>query len=344
MTSKGRLRVAMLVGGRTAEHSNSIDSGDFVRASLHQAGYEVSVIGISRSGQWLRQPDDVPLQFDGGKSEIITGKPISVGGLNADVAFPVLHGPYGEDGTVQGLLEMIDMPYVGCGVFASAAAKDKAHANRLLEAAGLPRAPWRVLMPGDAATPVDEFTPPVFVKPARCGGSLGVSLVRSWDKLAEAVAEARRYDPKVIVEQGLPIRDVECGVVEFVGQERPVASVAGETIAGRHHEFLSYEAKFFDPSVQLLAPAPLDAALTEKVQTMAVDAFLALGCTGLSRVDMFVTDDESVLVNEVTTMPGFSRVSNFAKMWQASGLGAPALVDALVKSALDRKATSDLPL
>ncbi|MTD52583.1 D-alanine--D-alanine ligase family protein [Amycolatopsis pithecellobii] len=344
MTATGKLRVAIFVGGRTAEHSNSIDSGDFVRSSLREAGYEVSVIGISRSGKWLRQADDVPLEFDEGRSEIVTGTPMSVDELDADVAFPVLHGPYGEDGTVQGLLEMIDMPYVGCGVFASAAAKDKVWANRLLEAAGLPVAPWRVLAPGRTPKPIEEFTPPVFVKPARCGGSLGVCIAHTWDELESAVAEARRFDPKVIIEQGMSIRDVECGVLEFAGKDAPVASVAGETIAGTEHEFLSYEAKFFDSSVQLLAPAPLDDALTEKVRTMAVDAFLALGCTGLSRVDMFVTGENSVLVNEVTTMPGFSRVSNFAKMWRASGLEAPDLVDGLVRLALARKAESDLPL
>ncbi len=239
---------------------------------------------------------------------------------------------------------MADLPYVGCGVFCSAAAKDKVWANRLLEAAGLPIAPWQVLAPAEAPASRPEFALPVFVKPARCGGSLGVSLVTEWDQLPHAIAEARRFDPKVIVEQGLSIRDVECGVVEFPGQDTPVASVAGETIAGEAHAFLSYEAKFFDSSVQLLAPAPLDDALTDRVRKMAVDAFVALGCTGLSRVDMFVTDDESVLVNEVTTMPGFSRVSNFAKMWQASGVDAPALVDGLVRLALDRKAESLLPL
>lgn len=344
MVSARKVRVAMFVGGRSAEHANSIDSGAFVRSSLCAAGYTVSVIGISRSGTWLRQPDDVRLEFDQGKSEITSGTPVSPDDLDEDVAFPVLHGPYGEDGTLQGLLEMIDMPYVGCGVFASAAAKDKVWANRLLEAAGLPVAPWRVLAAGPVPSRIDTFTPPLFVKPARCGGSLGVSVVHDWDELADAVGEARRYDPKVIVEQGLPIRDVECGVLEFLGQEAPAASVVGETIAGAEHEFLSYEAKYFDSTVQLLAPAPLSAELTEQIRRMAVDAFHALGCTGLSRVDMFLTPDESVLVNEVTTMPGFTAVSNFARMWRATGLEAPALVDGLVTLALARKEKSELPI
>jgi D-alanine-D-alanine ligase len=343
MKNMEKRRVALLVGGRSAEHSNSIDSANFVRASLREAGHEVSVIGISRRGQWLRQPDNVPLEFNQGRSEIATGTPISVGDLDEDVAFPVLHGPYGEDGTIQGLLEMIDMPYVGCGVFASAAAKDKVWANRLLEAAGLPVASWQALTPGAAPVPFRDFTPPVFVKPARCGGSIGVSRVTTWDGFADAVAEARQYDPKVLIEQGLDIRDIECGVLEMIGEDGPTTSVVGETVAGDTHDFLSYEAKFFDSSVQLLAPAPLERSLTEKVRQMAVDAFLALGCTGLSRVDMFLTTDGCLLVNEVTTMPGFSSVSNFPKMWKASGIEAPALVDGLISLALERKGKSDLP-
>ncbi|MET9609547.1 D-alanine--D-alanine ligase family protein [Streptomyces sp. NPDC006512] len=343
--SKKQLRVALLVGGRTAEHSNSICSGDYVRESLRKSGHEVTVVGISRTGQWLRQPADVPLAFDDGTSEITTGTPIRVGDLDEDVVFPVLHGPYGEDGTVQGLLEMLDLPYVGCGVFASAAAKDKEWANRVLEGAGLPVPPWAVLAPGTpAAGPVDGFTLPVFVKPARCGGSIGISRVTDWNDLPDAVAEARRYDPKVVIEQGLTVRDVECGVLEFPDREGPVPSVVGETVAGDAHDFLSYDAKWFDPDVALLAPAPLDAATTERVQQIAVRAFLAFGCTGLARVDTFVTPDGSVLVNEVTTMPGFSGVSNFPRMWEASGLSGAELVDGLVALAIRRKAESELPL
>ncbi|MFF0746752.1 D-alanine--D-alanine ligase family protein [Streptomyces sp. NPDC004111] len=342
--SKKQLRVALLVGGRTAEHSNSICSSDYVRESLRKAGYEVSVVGISKTGQWLRQPADVPLAFEDGKSEISTGAPISVGDLDEDVVFPVLHGPYGEDGTVQGLLEMLDLPYVGCGVFASSAAKDKVWANRILEGAGLPVPHWQVLEPGTPAVPVAGFTLPVFVKPARCGGSIGVSKVTDWKDLAAAVDEARQYDPKVVIEQGLTVRDVECGVLEFAGKDGPVPSVVGETVAGEAHTFLSYDAKWFDPSVKLHAPAALDAEITERVQQTAIEAFLAFGCTGLARVDTFVTPDGSVLVNEVTTMPGFSSVSNFPKMWEASGLSGPELVDVLVTLALQRKSQSELPL
>lgn len=342
--SRKQLRVALLVGGRTAEHSNSICSGAYVRESLRKAGYEVSVVGISKTGQWLRQPADVPLAFDDGRSEIATGTPIAVGDLDEDVVFPVLHGPYGEDGTVQGLLEMLDLPYVGCGVFASSAAKDKVWANRILEGAGLPVPPWRVLEPGVPAAPIADFTPPVFVKPSRCGGSIGVSRITDWRDLSAAVAEARRYDPKVVIEQGLPVRDVECGVLEFTDKDQPVPSVVGETVAGEAHDFLSYDAKWFDPAVRLHAPAPLDADVTERVQKTAVEAFRVFGCTGLARVDTFVTPDGSVLVNEVTTMPGFSSVSNFPKMWEASGLSGPELVDGLVALALQRKAQSELPL
>lgn len=252
--------------------------------------------------------------------------------------FPVLHGPNGEDGTVQGVFETLGLAYVGCGVLASALTRDKGWTKSVLEVAGLPVAPWRRLAAGQEVDSLKDLQPPIFVKPARAGSSIGVSRVADLGELAAAIELARMYGSNVIVEQGLDARDVECGVLGTPGGRPAEVSVPGETIPGPGHKWLNYAAKYLDDSVQLLAPAPLGPTLTEEAQSLATRAFDLLDCYGLARVDMLLTRDGRLLVNEVTTMPGFTEVSNFPRMWQVSGLDPVSLVDRLVLLAQERHA------
>ena len=265
---------------------------------------------------------------------------------DVDVVLPLLHGPYGEDGTLQGLLELAGVPYVGSGVFASAAAMDKGHMKALLQAAGLPVGPYAVVTPRDweqdraaVRETVAGLGFPVFVKPARAGSSVGITKVHGPDGLDAAVEQARSHDPRVVVEAAIEGREIECGVLEGLDGAVPDASLPAEVVVGGEHEFYDFEAKYLpDEGTELVVPAELPDDVVAQVRDLAVRAFTALTCEGLARVDFFVGHDGSVVVNEVNTMPGFTPVSMFPLMWKACGLDYPALVDRLVRTALARPA------
>jgi len=365
--SDRRVRVAVIFGGRSTEHAISCVSAGSVLAALDgdRARYEVVPVGITAKGAWvLTSGDPGALRIagralphvDSGTAVVLPGDP-TVGGLvvaegegagesegarvlgTVDVVFPVLHGAYGEDGTIQGLLEMAGVPYVGSGVLASAAAMDKEFAKKLLAAEGLPVGPYAVLRPGAATLPAverDRLGLPVFVKPARAGSSIGITKVTDWSRLAAAVAVARNVDPKVLVEAAVPGREIECGVLEGLGGGPPEASVPAEIRLVSGHDWYDFEAKYLDDACEFDVPARLPSELARRVQDMACRAFTALDCAGLARVDFFLTAAGEPVLNEVNTMPGFTPISMFPRMWAASGLDYPALVDRLVQSALHR--------
>ncbi|WP_239377672.1 D-alanine--D-alanine ligase family protein [Frankia sp. Cj5] len=260
-------------------------------------------------------------------------------GLGAvDVVFPLLHGPFGEDGTVQGLLEMAGVPYVGSGVFASAAAMDKQHMKTLLAAAQLPVAPFVVLRGGQGLTASDRqrLGLPVFVKPARGGSSIGISRVDAWDELETALKAARAVDPKVLVEAAVVGREIECGVLESLSGREPEASVPAEVTVTSSAGFYDFEAKYLSDAVRLDVPANIPGEAAARIRDLSVRAFNALDCACLARVDMFWCPDGSIVVNEVNTMPGFTPTSMFPRMWGATGLDYPALVDRLIALAVRR--------
>ncbi len=259
--------------------------------------------------------------------------------IPVDVVFPVLHGPFGEDGTVQGLLEMAGVPYVGSGVYASAASMDKAHMKTALAGAGLPVAPYEVIRPGKPAPAgiLDRLGSPVFVKPARGGSSIGITKVTRAEALEEAVAIAARSDPKVIVEACVIGREVECGVLAGSDGGVPAASVPAEVTLAEGFEFYDFDAKYLSDATTFTVPATLSPAVTCEVQRLALAAYDAMDCAGLARVDVFVRSDGSVVVNELNTMPGFTAASMYPRMWEATGLPLPALVSRLVQDALYRR-------
>jgi len=351
-------------GGRSTEHAISCASAGSVLAALDRDRYDVVAVGITPEGRWVLAPDDPALlaiagrelpAVKDGRAVALPGDP-TVGGLvpledgpallgTVDAVFPVLHGPYGEDGTLQGLLEMAAVPYVGSGVLASAAAMDKAVAKVLLRDAGLDVAPavvvrrdrWRT----DPAVSTDAARSlglPAFVKPARGGSSIGITKVLDWADLPAAIEAALRSDPKVLVEAAVAGREVECGVLDGDDgpQASPQASLPGEVRVRAGYEFYDFEAKYLDTATELVVPADLSAGTTARVQAAACTAFTALECEGLARVDFFVAADGALTVNEVNTMPGFTPTSMFPRMWAASGVDYPALVDRLVTSALRR--------
>ena len=347
-----RTRVAVVLGGRSTEHAISAVSAGSVLAAIDRDRYEVVVVGITPQGRWVLVPDDPSLLAVRGRElpQVGDGRPVALpgdptaGGLVAlddgpallgavDVVFPVLHGPYGEDGTVQGLLEMAGVPYVGSGVLASAVAMDKAVAKVLLRDAGLPVADAVVVREGDEPDPgaLAGLGLPVFVKPARGGSSIGISRVRSWDDLGPALRTAWAADPKALVEAALTGREVECGVLD--GPDGPEASVPAEVQVTEGYDFYDFDAKYLD-AAQPVCPADLPMEVTSRVRAAALQAYRALDCAGLARVDFFVGDDGAVTVNEVNTMPGFTPTSMFPLMWAASGVDYPALVDRLLQSAL----------
>ncbi|MCW2779165.1 MAG: D-alanine--D-alanine ligase [Frankiales bacterium] len=350
-----RTRVAVLFGGQSTEHAISCVSAGSVLAALDRERYDVVAIGITPQGRWVLAPDD-PSQLTISGRELPSVKdgpavalpgdptvglvPLEDGAalLGAvDVVFPVLHGPYGEDGTVQGLLEMAGVPYVGSGVLASAAAMDKAVAKVLLREEGLAVAPSVQVRSGE---PVDREAVlalglPVFVKPARGGSSIGITRVTDLAGLDAALEVAFASDPKVLVEAAVVGREVECGVLETA--DGPRASLPAEVRVVGDYDFYDFEAKYLDAATELTVPAELPDGVTEALQTAAVRAYRALGCEGLARVDFFVGDDGALTVNEVNTMPGFTSTSMFPRMWAASGVAYPELVDALVQAALRRR-------
>lgn len=354
----GRIRVAVIYGGRSSEHGISVVSAGSVISALDPARYEVIPIGITPAGGWvLTEGDSATMRIEGGHvpaveggtAVVLPGDPTAKGlvtvepgnGVQAlesvDVVFPVLHGRFGEDGTIQGLLEMAGVPYVGAGVFASAAAMDKEFTKKLLAAEGLAVGAYRVVRRGPSVSVADlaDLGLPVFVKPARAGSSVGISKVTAWTDLPDALALAFEHDGKVLVEAAVTGREVECGVLEDANGD-PEASLPAEIRLVGTHDWYDFEAKYLDEGSEFDVPALLSAEQTDAVRSAACRAFTAIGCEGLARVDFFINADGSVLVNEVNTMPGFTPISLFPQMWAASGVDYPTLVNRLIRSALRR--------
>lgn len=358
------MRVAVVFGGRSNEHAISCVSAGSILRNLDPQRFEVVAIGITPQGSWVltdgdpdalaisnRQLPEVTAQS--GTELALPADPLRGGQLvslstgagevlaSVDVVFPVLHGPYGEDGTIQGLLELAGVPYVGAGVLASAAGMDKEFTKKLFVADGLPVGDYAVLRPSRSTLRPDECERlglPVFVKPARGGSSIGVTRVSSWDDLGAAVAVARRHDPKVIVEAAITGREVECGVLEM-----PDGSVEASTLGeirvagvrGREDSFYDFATKYLDDAAELDVPAKVDDDIADAIRDLAIRAFKAIDCQGLARVDFFLTDDGPVL-NEINTMPGFTTISMYPRMWAASGVDYPTLLATMVETALAR--------
>lgn len=337
-------RIAVIFGGRSGEHEVSLRSARSVITALDAARYEVVPLAISKLGHWLTGAQAAQMLADPAGVAVTSGSLVPQGeALNQiDVVFPVLHGPLGEDGTVQGLLELADLPYVGCGVTASAIGMDKAACKAIFAAHGLPQVPYLVLKrnhwEADRAAVLaaieKELSYPLFVKPANMGSSVGISKATDRASLRQALNEAARYDRRLVVEQGIDAREIE---VSVLGNDQPLASLPGEIVPRR--EFYDYAAKYISDDSELLIPAPLSPELTAEVQRLAVAAFLAIDGAGMARVD-FLLDRQSgqLYVNEVNTIPGFTSISMYPKLWEASGLPFPQLLDRLIELALERHA------
>jgi len=308
------VRVAVLSGGRSSEHDVSLSSGEAVRAGLAEGGHDVLDIRISREGRWTHGEEAVCLDPGAGL-------------LGADAAFPVLHGPFGEDGTVQGLLELLDVPYVGAGVLGSAVAMDKAVFKDLMAAHGIPQVDYVAVREGDPVS----LSPPAFVKPARLGSSVGISKAWSEADLDGALARAFEHDPVALVERFSDGLEVECSVL---GHREPEASTPGEIVINA--DWYDYEAKYEPGGMELVIPARVPESVLEEVRRLAVEVFRLVDCSGMARVDFFVEGD-SVLVNELNTIPGFTSTSVYAKLWEASGLPYVELLERLLALALERQ-------
>ncbi|MBA3383793.1 MAG: D-alanine--D-alanine ligase [Actinobacteria bacterium] len=325
-----RVRVAVLLGGRSSEHEISIASGRSVLAALDPARYDPVTVEIGRDGRW---------ELGTGAGSVVETLPVPVAGgvpatlANVDVVLPILHGPFGEDGTVQGLLELAGVPYVGAGVAASAVCMDKDLAKAVLRARGIPVTRNVTIREGD---PIDHpFEYPVFVKPARLGSSVGISKVRAAEELEPAVAVARRHDDKVLIEEHVDGIEVECGVL---GNRNPIASLPGEIVAHGFDgaDWYDFSAKYDEGGMDLIVPPRVPADIVARVQEVSVDAFIATECEGMARVDCFVTGEGDVLVNELNTIPGFTPTSVYAKLFEASGVPYGELLDRLIELALER--------
>ena len=352
---KKKLRVALLFGGKSAEHEISLISARNIFAAMDKKRYRVTAIGIDGQGRWfvdeqarlLRSRAPSKAEFGGDKNvaAVLPGdgktpvvRPAAGGSVGAvDVVFPVLHGPLGEDGTVQGLLKLANVPFVGAGVLGSAVGMDKDVMKRLLRDAAIPIGKFLVFQRAERgalsyAKVKRQLGAPLFVKPANLGSSVGISKVTKKSEFSGAVDKAFRYDEKIIIEEFIAGREIECSVL---GNDKPIASLPGEIIVG--HEFYSYDAKYVDDKgARLQIPARLPRAVVKKVRDIALRAYRALCCEGMARVDFFVQDNGRVLVNEINTIPGFTKISMYPKMWEASGISYPRLIDRLIHLALER--------
>jgi len=352
---KRRLRVAILFGGRSAEHEISLISAKNIVEAMNKKRYEVVLIGIDKKGQWhlneasrflLPRDNSRLTQFRkvGDPVALVPGKKTkqlvrlsSRRALGAvDVVFPVLHGPFGEDGTVQGLLKLADVPFVGAGVLGSAVGMDKDVMKRLLRDAGIRTARFLVWDRSSSAIKFEdvqrELGAPFFVKPANLGSSVGISKVGDRGQFERAVQDAFQYDPKILLEEHIQGREIECSVL---GNDHPIASVPGEIIP--RHEFYSYEAKYLDENgAAFEVPAKLPDPLIKEIQELSIKTFKALCCEGMARVDFFLRDNREVIVNEINTIPGFTKISMYPKLWEASGISYPELIDRLIQLALER--------
>ncbi|HET9140796.1 D-alanine--D-alanine ligase family protein [Actinophytocola sp.] len=358
--SNSKLRVAVIFGGRSSEHAVSCVSAASVLANLDPARFEVLPIGITPDGAWVLGPAEpatlriqdrrlprvtsgtaLTLPADPTDTRLVVLDPGREGEVLSavDVVFPVLHGAYGEDGTIQGLLELAGVPYAGAGVLSSAVVMDKEFSKKLLAAEGLPVGPYE-MVPRDQPTLSEAARQrlglPVFVKPARAGSSTGISKVTDWSQLDEAIALARSIDPKVLVEAMIVGREVECGVLEFPDGHLEASLPAEIRLVGAEVDWYDFDSKYLDDVCELDIPAKLDDGLTERLRTMAIAAFRALDCQGLARVDFFVGADGTLTINELNTMPGFTPTSAYPKMWEVTGVDYPTLLAALIDTAIAR--------
>ncbi|CCH78469.1 D-alanine--D-alanine ligase [Nostocoides japonicum T1-X7] len=362
-----RIRVAVVFGGRSSEHAVSCSTAASVLSAIDRTRYDVIPVGIARDGHWVLMPDEPePLRLtatnepavDGARPAVVV--PTSTGARDltvlepgevprtlgrVDVVFPLLHGPFGEDGTIQGMLDLADIRYVGSGVAASSLMMDKHLMKVLFASAGLPIGPYAVITdrawrrdPEAAMASIQPLGWPVFVKPARAGSSMGIAKVRGPHELRAAIEAAREHDPKVVVEAAVMGREIECGVLEGHGTDPPRTSALGEPAVVKGHEFYDYEAKYLaDDDVRLTCPADVPPDVVTRVQEMSARAFEAGGCEGLARVDFFYTAGGDLLVNEVNTLPGFTPTSMYPRMWAASGVSYAELIDELIALALERR-------
>jgi D-alanine-D-alanine ligase len=351
-SEKKRLRVGVLFGGRSGEHEVSLASAASVIRGLDPDKYEAVPIGITKEGHWLigaGAQKMLPEVLRGGQRVMMTADPTdaalvpldrSGGGTRLDVVFPVMHGTYGEDGTIQGLLDLAGLPFVGAGVLGSAIAMDKDVAKRLLQAAKIPVVPWVAVPrtqweknPAEVEQTVEnKFQYPVFVKPATLGSSVGMTKVHSREELAPALNLAAEFAQKILVERAMVAREIE---VSVLGNSEPAASVPGEIVP--HREFYDYAAKYLEEGTQLLIPAELKPAQVEKFQKLAVDAFRALELSGMARVDFFLEKEGGkIYLNEANTIPGFTSISMYPKLWEASGIPFRDLIDKLIELALEQ--------
>jgi D-alanine-D-alanine ligase len=354
---RGKVRVAVLFGGQSSEHDVSLRSAETVMGALDPDRYEVVPIGITREGRWLTGGDPFaaltatsPLFALGDGSAVEPVQDVAeapaesavpalfTGGI--DVVFPVLHGPMGEDGTVQGLLELTGVPYVGAGVLGSALSMDKAMAKTILAQEGLPQAPWRLITRKEWERDPDTCTEwageilgwPCFVKPANMGSSVGVVKAHDPSEFPTAMREAGRFDRRILIEKAIDARELEISVL---GNDEPIASIVGEVVPC--NEFYDYNAKYVDEDSELLVPAPIDRGTMAEIQEMAIAAFRALDLAGMARIDFFMDRrTDQIYINEVNTIPGFTAISMYPRLWQGSGMPLDELVDRLVGLALER--------
>ena len=360
----GRVRVAVLFGGRSSEHAISCVSAGSILRNLDPERFEVVAVGITPDGSWVLTDGDpealaitnrqLPQVSAASGTELaLSADPLRAGQLvslspggaevlaSVDVVFPVLHGPYGEDGTIQGLLELAGVPYVGAGVLASAAGMDKEFTKKLLVADGLPIGDYVVLRAAESELDADQRARlglPAFVKPARGGSSIGVSRVTGWDELPAAIDYARQHDPKVIVEAAIVGRELECGVLEFPDgtmQASTVGEIRVAGVRGREDAFYDFATKYLDDAAELDVPAKIDDDVSGTLRDLAIRAFRAIDGSGLARVDFFLTED-GPLINEVNTMPGFTKISMYPRMWAANGVDYQTLLSTMVDTALSR--------
>lgn len=362
-----RIRVAVVFGGRSSEHAVSCSTAASFLSAIDRRVYDVVPIGIAPDGRWVTVADDpeplrltasqtpqvdreaphvlVPTSTDDRTLIVVEPGEVPRDLGEVDVVFPLLHGPFGEDGTIQGLFDLADIRYVGSGVAASAAMMDKHLMKVILAGAGLPIGDYTVITdklwlrdPEACLEAVSGLGWPVFVKPARAGSSMGISKVSGPEDLRAAVETAREHDPKVIVEAAISGREIECGVLEGRGDAPPRTSVVGEARVVANHEFYDFEAKYIAAEdVELTTPADVPAEVSDLIRRYAAEAFDAAGCEGLARVDFFYTDGGEVILNEVNTMPGFTPTSMFPRMWAATGIGYAELIDELIALAMERR-------
>ena len=341
-----KVRVAIICGGKSSEHEISCISANGILNAIDRSQFEPVLIGITKSGKWLLLPDDtsfitqngaLPTVPESGIEVSITSQGLFSGGKNLaiEVVFPILHGTYGEDGTIQGLFEMMGLRYVGSGVLASAVSMDKSYAKPIFAAAGLKVAPGTVVTSTNFELP-SNLNYPLFVKPARSGSSRGTTKVKQSSDLKAAVEAALAFDSKVIIEQAVDGKEIECAVLQSEG--KTIVSPVGEIVISSKYEFYDFQAKYLDDSMQLVFPQ-LPAGVEAKIQSSALTAFYAAGCEGLARVDFFYSTSDEVIINEINTMPGFTPLSVYPKLIEKSGINYQQLITTLIQSAQARSAS-----